>query len=190
MIVVAAAGLFFADGYYATSLSDIAAAAGVAVQTIYNAIGSKSDLLSRVLDYAAAGERAPAAVPTFMREQAESASDPAQIIDQLVTFWQGALKRTAPVFRVIREAAAVDPDAAALEKARADQRLRNYQTAARLLKDHGGLRDDLTLDQAGAAIFAIGHPETYRTLVLEGSWNERQWANWARTTLKTALLAA
>lgn len=189
MIVSAAAGLFFEDGYHATSISDIAAAAGVAVQTIYNSIGSKNDVLSRVLDYAAAGGRAPASVPMFMREQAESVSDPAQIIAQLVTFWRGALKRTAPVFRVLREAAAVDPHAAALEKERAAQRLRNYQTPARLLADHGVLRDDLTVDQAAAAIFAIGHPETYRTLVLEGSWSEGRWAGWARTTLETALLA-
>ena len=189
MIVLEAAELFVEHGYHATSISRIDAAAGVAVQTIYNSIGSKSALLSRVLDYAAAGERAPLSVPTFMREQAESDSDAAQIIDQLVTFWQGALKRTGPVFRVIREAAAVDPEAATLENERAAQRLRNYQTAARLLKTRGALRDDLTLDQAAAAIFAIGHPEIYRTLVLEGPWNERQWANWASSTLKTALLA-
>ena len=190
MIVRAATGLFFEHGYHATSISRIAAVAGVAVQTIYNSIGSKSDLLSRVLDFAAAGERAPVPVPTFMREQAESVSDPAQIIDQLVAFWQGALKRTAPVFRTMREAAAVDPQAAALESERAAQRLRNYHTAARLLQERGAIRDDLTLDQAAAAMFAIGHPETYRTVVLEGSWTERQWATWARTTLKTALLAA
>ena len=187
-IVRAATELFFEHGYHATSITRIAAAAGVAVQTIYNSIGSKRDVLSRVLDYAAAGERAPVPVPTFMREQAESESDPAQIIDQLVTFWLGALKRTAPVFRVIREAAAVDPDAAALEHERARRRLRNYETAARLLKGRGALRDDLTVDQAAAAIFAVGHPETYRTLVLDGTWNERQWADWASTTIKTALL--
>ena len=189
VIVQAAAELFFEHGYHATSIAQIAAAAGVAVQTIYNSIGSKNDLLSRTLDYAAAGERAPVPVPAFMREQAESETDPTRIIDQLVKFWQGALKRTAPVFRVIREAAALDPEAAALERERAVQRLRNYQIAARLLKERGALRDDLTLDQAAAAIFAIGHPETYRTLVLEGSWNERQWADWARNTLEAALLA-
>lgn len=188
VIVLAAAELFFEHGYHATSISRIATAAGVAVQTIYNSVGSKSDLLSRVLDYAAAGDRAPVPVSTFMREQTESESDPAQIVDQLVEFWRGALKRTAPVFRMIREAAAVDPAAAALESERAAQRLRNYHAAARLLKERGALRPDLTLDQAAAAIFAIGHPEAYRTLVLEGNWNERQWANWARSTLKTTLL--
>ena len=188
VIVQTAAELFLEQGYHSTSIAQIAVAAGVAVQTIYNSIGSKKELLSRVLDYAAAGERAPVPVPTFMREQAESTSDPSQLIEQLVTFWEGALDRTAPVFGVIREAAATDPEAAALEHERAAQRLRNYRHAAQILNELGALREELTVDQAAAAIFAVGHPETYHTLVINGTWNEQQWADWARTILETALL--
>jgi hypothetical protein len=151
------------------------------VQTIYNSIGYKRDVLSRVLDFAAAGERAPAPVPQFMREQTERESDAIQVIEQLVDFRQGALPRTAPVFRTIRDAAALDPD-------RAAQRLRNYEIAARLLERRGALRDELTIDQAAAAIFTIGHPDTYRTLVLDGNWDDHQRAAWARTTLKAALI--
>jgi AcrR family transcriptional regulator len=188
VIVHAAADLFLARGYHATSIGQIAAAAGVAIQTIYNSIGSKRDVLSRVLDFSAAGDRAPVPVPQFMQDQAEREPDPRQIIEQLVEFWQDALPRTAPVFRVIREAAAIDPEAAVLERDRAAQRLGNYKIAARLLDQRGALRDDLTTTQAAAAIFAIGHPETYRTLVLEGQWNDRQWAAWARATLTAALM--
>ena len=188
VIVQAAAELFFERGYHATSIAQIAASAGVAVQTIYNAIGSKRDLLSRVLDYAAAGPRAPVPVPDFMRAQTEAQADPVEVIGQLVTFWTGALARTAPVFRVIRQAAATDPEAAALEHARATQRLANYHAAAQLLRDRGALRAELSIDQAATTIFAIGHPETYRTLVLEGNWSPRRWARWARASLTTALL--
>jgi len=189
VIVRAAAELFFERGYHSTSIVQIAASAGVAVQTIYNAIGSKRDLLSRVLDHAAAGPRAPVPVPEFMRIQTEAQTDPVEIIDQLVTFCTGALARTAPVFRVIREAAATDPEAAALEHARAAQRLANYHMAAQLLRDRGALRESLTIDQAATTIFAIGHPEIYRTLVLAGNWSEAQWARWARATLSAALLS-
>lgn len=189
VIVEAAATLFFERGYRATSIAQIADAAGVAVQTIYNSIGSKKDLLSRALDYAAAGERAPVPVSTFMREQAEEETDPSRIIDQLVDFWQEALPRTAPIFRVIREASVLDAGADALERERGAQRLRNYQTAARLLQQRGQLRADLSIEAAAAAIFAVGHPEIFRALVLEGSWTERQWATWARTTLRAALLS-
>jgi hypothetical protein len=158
------------------------------VQTIYNSVGAKRDLLSRVLDFAAAGERAPAPVAQFMSEQAQRESDPRRIIAQLVDFWKGAVPRTAPVFRVIREAAAVDADAATLERARAAQRLRNYTMAARLLAERDALHPELTIEQAAATIFAVGHPETYRALVLEGDWDDDRWAAWARVTLEAALL--
>jgi AcrR family transcriptional regulator len=188
VIVEAASALFLDHGYHATSIGRIAAEAGVAVQTIYNAVGSKRDLLSRVLDFAAAGERSPVPVPQFMREQAESEPDPRRIIAQLVEFWRSALPRTAPVFRIIREAAATDPEIAVLERGRAAQRLGNYRRAAQLLADRDALRPGMTIGDAAAAIFAIGHPETYRALVVDGDWDDEAWANWLQATLEAALL--
>jgi AcrR family transcriptional regulator len=188
VIVEAASRLFLECGYHATSIGRIASEAGVAVQTIYNAVGSKRDLLSRVLDFAAADERAPVPVPQFMREQAESEPDPRQIIAQLVEFWRRALPRIAPVFRIIREAAAADAEIAVLERDRAAQRLRNYQQAAQLLADRDAMRPGMTIDNAAATIFAIGHPETYRALVLDGDWDDDAWTSWLQATLEAALL--
>lgn len=187
--IVAAAGRLFAEhGYHATSITRIATEAGVAVQTIYNAIGAKHEILSRVLDFAAAGARAPTPVAHFLSEQAEREPDPRKMIEHLVDFWRTALPRTAPVFRMIREAAAVDLDAAALERTRAAQRLSNYTRAAGLLSDRGALRPGLTVDDAAAAIFAIGHPETYRALVLDGDWKNDRWTAWAQASLEATLL--
>lgn len=188
VIVEAASRLFLEHGYHATSIGRIASEAGVAVQTIYNAVGSKRDLLSRVLDIAAAGERSPVPVQQFMREQAEREPDPRRMIAQLIEFWRGALPRTAPVFRIIREAAAADPEIAVLERGRAAQRLHNYRQAAQLLADRNALRPEMTIDGAAAAIFAIGHPETYRALVLDGDWDDDAWANWLQATLEATLL--
>jgi len=187
-IVEAASRLFLEHGYTATSIGRIAAEAGVAVQTIYNAVGSKRDVLSRVLDHAAAGDRSPVPVPRFMREQAEREPEPRRIIAQLVELWRGALPRTAPVFRIIREAAAIDPEIAVLERARAAQRLGNYRLAAQALADRGGLRPGMTIDDAAAAIFAVGHPEIYRALVVDGDWDDATWAGWLQATLEAALL--
>ena len=187
-IVKAASRLFLEHGYHATSIGAVAREAGVAVQTIYNAIGSKRDLLSRVLDFAAAGEHAPTPVPTFMTEQAEREPDPRLVIDQLVEFWRGGLARTAPVFRVIRQAAAIDPVVAELERQRAEQRLRNYGSAARILDERGALRPGLSRDDAAAAIFAIGNPDTYRFFVSEEGWEPERWAEWVRGRLYAALL--
>src|SRR4029078_8421256 len=104
-IVESAARLFVAQGYAPTTVGQIARESGVAVQTIYNAVGSKRDLLIRVLDFAAAGDRAarvlgvcdcapagdgaPRTRPSFRQEQAEAELDPRKVIEQLVDFWRG-----------------------------------------------------------------------------------------------------
>jgi hypothetical protein len=43
-------------------------------------------------------------------------------------------------------------------------------------------------ERAAAAIFAIGHPETYRALVLDGDWDLDAWASWLQATLEAALV--
>lgn len=148
------------------------------MQTIYNAVGSKRDVLSRVLDSAAAFEFAP--VPLE--------AEPGRIVAELVEFWRGAYPGSAPLLRVVREAAVGDVEAATLERERTVTQLRRYADVARLLANRGALRTGLSVDHAAAAIFAIGHPETYRTLVLDGHWGDERWAAWAQATLEAALL--
>jgi hypothetical protein len=163
-------------------------ASTAARRAIYNSVGSKREILSRVLDFAAAGDQAPMPVAEFMSAQAESEPDPREVIALTVEFWRGALPRTAPFFRLIREAAATDPEIATLERTRAAQRLRNYQHPARILAERGALRRELSTDDAAAAFFAVGHPQIYATLVLDGDWDAEHWTAWATTTLQAALL--
>jgi AcrR family transcriptional regulator len=177
VILEAAARLFFEHGYQSTSVGQIAVEAGVAVQTIYNSLGSKRDVLERVLELAGAGE---AAIDD---------ADPSRIIEQLVEHWRRDLPTSAPVFRLIRDAATVDPEIAALAHRRGERRLAGCETAARALEQRGRLRDGLTVRRAAATMFAVGHPEIYRELVLEGPWDDTLWATWARSTLRAALLA-
>jgi AcrR family transcriptional regulator len=187
-IVESASRLFVEQGYAPTTIGQIARESGVAVQTIYNSVGSKRDLLIRVLDFAAAGDRAPQTVPAFMQEQAEAERDPRKVIELLVSFWRGGLQRTAPIFDVIRQAAALDPDIAVLETERGQARLRNYGIAGRMLADRGDLRDGLTPEAAAAIIFSLGHPESYRLLVDKAGWSVDRWASWVTDALVAALL--
>lgn len=187
-IAAAARTLFEERGFHATSVVDIASAAGVAVQTIYNSVGAKHDVLRLVLDHTVAGGEAPRPVPVFMAERARAEPDPRKILDQLVAFWREALPRSAPIQRVIQEAAVGDEAMAAFAAERSAQRLRNYGIAARILDERKALRPGLTRDAAAAAIFAIGHPETFRALVLEGGWSVRRWSAWVRDALEAALL--
>ncbi len=62
--VLATAGQLFAErGYQRTSMRDIAAGAGVSVETVYGYFGTKSGLLKELLDVTVAGGDAPVSVP-------------------------------------------------------------------------------------------------------------------------------
>jgi len=47
---------------------------------------------------------------------------------------------------------------------------------------------DQAVDDAAAAIFALGQPETYRALVVDGGWDDSRWAAWVQAALVAALL--
>ena len=186
--VVAAAGrLFVEHGYVGTSVAAIAREAGVALQTIYNAVGSKADILSAVLDAHAQGPQAPRSVPEFMAERTSEARNGDDVVEVLADWFVEVHERTATVFGIIRQAAAVDPAAAALERRRAERRRTNYLGAAAVLRRVGAVppgRDDSDI---AAAIFALGHPDVYRTLVLDGGWSVDHYRAWLRDCLLGAL---
>lgn len=188
-IVAAATRLFFERGYMATTVEAIAEEAGVALQTIYNAIGSKRAVLSRVLDFAAAGPDAPTPVPQFMAQRTAEVHDGAGFARLLADWFAEVAPRVAPVFRVIREAAAVDPEAAELDRQRAAQRLRNYAEGVASMQRRGIAADKAT-DELAAAIWSIGHPETYRMLVVEQGWPAERYRSWVEASLSAVLRAA
>ena len=61
-ILTAAEELFVAQGYGAKTLTQVAATAGVAVQTVYAVFGNKRQLLSDLLDVTVAGDDEPVAL--------------------------------------------------------------------------------------------------------------------------------
>jgi hypothetical protein len=117
-----------------------------------------------------------------MSERTQQAPDAAAILDLLADWFVEVNARTAGIHATIREAAAVDPDAAKLERARSRQRLRNYGLAAAALRERGGL-GGVTDDQAAATIFTLGHPTVYRSLVIDEGWTPDAYRAWLRAAL-------
>jgi AcrR family transcriptional regulator len=186
-IVSAASTLMLERGYVDTSITAVAQAAGVAVQTVYNSVGSKADLLSAIVDRTAAGPAAPTLVPALMRARVAETSTAEQVIDLLADWFVEVNVRAAALHRVIRQAAAVDRAAADVEQRRAIQRLHNYSEAAGALRQRNGLRSGLTDAEAAAAIWSTGHPQVYRTLVLEVGWSLGAYREWLGKTLTAQL---
>ncbi|HEV7757337.1 MAG TPA: helix-turn-helix domain-containing protein, partial [Acidimicrobiales bacterium] len=103
----AATGLFVDHGYLATTIEAVAERAGVAVQTVYYAFGTKRALLAAVLDASIAGDAEPLAVlerPWF--DALDDETDARAAVAHLVEATVVILSRAAPVYEVVRRAAA------------------------------------------------------------------------------------
>ena len=187
VIVDAAARLFTADGYVRTTIDGIAAESGVAVQTVYNSVGNKAALLSAVLDSAASGPGAQAGVLEFMRERTRRAADFQSLIGVLADWFVEVHPRTAGIVAVISQAAAVDSTAARLERDRGLQRLRRYEEAAAAARARGGLSTGMSDAEGAAAIWSVGHPQVYRTLVQDAGWSVPAYREWLAKALAAAL---
>jgi AcrR family transcriptional regulator len=187
LIVEAAGRLFTGQGYVPTTIEAIAAESGVALQTVYNSVGNKAALLSAVLDAAASGPHSPSNVLELMRQRTAEAPDFDVLIAVLADWFLEVHQRTGPVVRVIAQAAAVDPAVDRLQTARALQRLERYGEAAAALRSRGGLTSGMSDADAAAAIFSLGHPQVYRSLVGDAGWTRRAYRDWLKRSLAAAL---
>lgn len=187
-IADAAERLFLSRGYVGTTITAIAGEAGVVVQTIYNAVGGKAAVLNLVLDRTVSGPEAPRPVQQFMQERTRDLATAGEVVEVIADWFAEVHPRTADLFRLIREAAAVDPEVAVLENEREQRRLSNYELAAAVLVDKGsGTR--LEAKEIAAVIWAMGHPGVFRRLVLDEGWSIDRYRAWLADTLRGALSA-
>ena len=187
-IIEAANRLFLERGYVGTTMDAIAETAGVVVQTIYNSVGNKQAVLSRVLDYSAAGGRAPATVPDTMRERTAAVPEADGLVKLLAEWFAEVQPRIAPLMRTIQQGAAVAPEVETLERERAAQRFRNYHEAARAM----AVRSDamgMPVPEAAALIWVLGHPVVYRFLVLEQGWSVARYRRWLEGVMRAVFVA-
>jgi AcrR family transcriptional regulator len=106
-ILSAARRLFAERGYARTSVRDIARAAGVSPQTVYDSIGSKSDLVARLNDLI----DAEAGVPDLADAMAES-DDPSYVAETSARITRAILTHCSDILRTLVAGAADEPDLA------------------------------------------------------------------------------
>jgi len=185
-IVDAAAELFVAEGYAATTLAQVARRAGVAVQTVYVHFGNKRTVLKEAVDVAAVGDDEPVALlerPWLERVRAEP--DPRRVIELWLDNSRTIMERVGPIMRVVRDAAATDPEMAAQWKTNAEQRATAFRMLATLLDDRDALR--VPLDEATDILCALLGLELHAMLVDRG-WTSERWQRWVSETVAATLL--
>jgi AcrR family transcriptional regulator len=186
-ILDAAQRQFLEDGYAATTVAAVAAEAGVSVETIYKAFGGKSGLVRGIYDRGLVG---PDPVPAYRRadEVRERETDPRAIMRSWGTIASEVSAVVSPVARLVRVAAAADPDMAALLRDHNDRREARARHHARFLKRRGYLREDVSLAQATDIIWTCTSDELYDLLVTQRGWSLPRFARWLADFMTTALL--
>jgi AcrR family transcriptional regulator len=188
-IVNAAQRLFLDNGYAATTLEEIAADAGVAVQTVYFHFGNKRTVLKEVMDVASVGDDEP--VPLLERDwfhEIRAEPDPYQALTAWVETSQAIYERVAPLLRVVRDAAGSDAEMAAQWATNQDQRLIAHRRLAEVLADKGGLRPELSVEKAADIIFTLLSPEVFVLLTNDRGWTPEEWRQWVNANLSDTLL--
>ncbi|GAA1698290.1 hypothetical protein GCM10009733_111240 [Nonomuraea maheshkhaliensis] len=183
-IVAAATALFTEQGYARTSVAAIAAAAGVAVNTVYTSVGNKSALIMAMSEDGAAD-----AVAVETERRIGACSDPRKILRILAEGTGQVRRRRQDALAILLDNRNADPDvAAAAEAAVRAVRDRLKVAAARLIAV-GGLREGLTAKQVEQTLWFYFGFEAWRT-VRDFGWSWKDATDWLAEQATRALLPA
>jgi AcrR family transcriptional regulator len=188
-LLEAATQLFADRGYSATSVEEIAAAAGVSRATVFTAVGGKPALLKAAYDLALVGDDLP--VPLVERERSiaiRQEPDARRYLDLYAELAAESYGRVARVSEVVREAAGADPEARALYEKMQQERLVGARHIVGDVEAKGGLRPGLRTSDAIDVVWTLMEPSLYVRLVHQRGWSPRRFAAWWAATLQAQLL--
>jgi TetR/AcrR family transcriptional regulator, regulator of autoinduction and epiphytic fitness len=190
-IEAAADKLFRERGYVGTSMPAIAAEAGVVVETVYRAFGSKAGLCKAVIESALAGGSRRAAVPPAERPALRAViaeTDPRRKLELYAATQPGVHGRSGPLYRVLFAAADSDPELRdALDGIEA-RRLHGLGSLAAQLAESRALRSDLSVDDARDIIWTLCSTAVHDLLVRERGWTAETYRRWLAAALQRELL--
>jgi len=190
-ILDAARALFLNRGYVATSVRAIAERAGVSAATVYQAFGNKRSILSRLVDVSIAGDQAP--TPVLNRPWVQALREEPSLDRRVQLLARGGtqiLERRAPIDAVVAAAAATDHEIAVLWSQLREQRHAGQARLLELVVGEASLRSGLSRAAAADILYAVGSPETYRSLVDDRGWSTARFERWYAETLLRLLLEA
>lgn len=188
-ILEAARGLFLERGYAAATMPAIARAAGVALDTVYAAVGRKPALFRLLVELAISGAQDP--VPAEERDYVRAIRaepDAGRKLEIYAAALRPIHRRLAPLFLVLQAAAPQDEGLRALWREISERRAANMRLLARDLEAAGGLREDLSVEDVADTIWALNSPEIYLLLVEQRGWAAERFQRWLVDAWKRLLL--
>lgn len=188
-ILDAAQRLFVGRGYGATTMESIASEAGVATDTVYASFRNKAGLLHKLLDVRVGGDELPIRLldregPQRVRAETTQGGQIAGFAADIAK----VLERARPVDDIMRGAAAVDPEIAALRAKMQGLRYENMRQFASWLAAKGPLRGGISADEAAAIVWTLAAPEVNGLLREGRGWSQQRYVAWLEDTLTRTLL--
>ncbi len=182
-IVDVARRLFSQQGYFATKVDEIAAAARVSPATVYAVTGGKQGLLKTLVD-----DWSAAAVVAETEERIESLDDPEEIMRVVAWVTRDMRQTYGDIMRVVLAAAPHDP-AAAKGLDTATSRYRGgLALVARRLAKLDALRDDIDARQALDILWFYFGYAGFFTLIDENKWSYAKAERWLLEAANQSLL--
>lgn len=189
-ILAAARKILVGKGYGALRMERIAKDAGVALDTVYAAVGTKPKLVRLLVETAISG--ADVAIPAEERDyvqriRAEPAA-PAKL--ELYAHALALIHpRVAPLVHALKLGAVEHPRLGALWREIAERRHRNMHLFADDLLATGAVRVGLGRDDVADQLWTLGAPETFLLVTRERGWSAERFETWLATSWKRLLLA-
>jgi AcrR family transcriptional regulator len=198
-MVQAAYELFCANGYLGTTISAVAAKAGVAVPTIYYTFSTKAALLSEALGSAIVGIdrwREPPSDPDMAElltwhqwwSDFQAAPTSADALRICVEHGTRIHQRVAPLIPAMRGSVG-DPDAAGFLELNEQRRIESLRELLEVVaRKRPGLRPELTITAATDIFAALFSPDVYHGLSVRG-WPHDRCTHFFQQLLASQLLA-
>jgi AcrR family transcriptional regulator len=188
-ILEAAQRLFEQQGYAATTMSAIAAEAGVALKTVYVAFETKSGVLRGLWNRLLRGDRddVPVGEQQWYREALDEPDPERQLRLNARNSRMGKM-RIAAVLEVIRNAAPGDPDIEALWNRIQTEFHANQREIVKSLHSRKALRPGLDVTRATDILWTLNNPDVWQLLVGRRGWTPEQYEEWFGDTACSQLL--
>lgn len=182
-IALAARKLLEERGYAGMTMEAVARKAGVAVPTIYAIFGSKTGILSAILDAARFGSRFQDLVRDAMQTP-----DPRERLKFAARIARRVYESESSIIDLLRGAGTVAPSLAQTESERDCQRYEAQKVMIQYLVQTRRLKPGLTPQRARDILWSLTSRDLYRLFVRDRRWPAQEYEDWLANTLVETLI--